>query len=490
MNGKENIDRPLSKKVIQGGMWMSSLQIASRCLSLATTVILARLLVPGDFGLMGIALLAMGTIETFSQLGLEGALVQKKGEIKEYLDTAWIALIIRGIMISAILYFFASLWGRFFNAPELTNIIKIIAFVPLINGVTNIGVVYFQKDLEFKKKFLFRIGGSLIGTFVTLYLAFLLQNVWALVYGALAGSLGQSILSYLLHPYRPKFRFDWEKAQALFDFGKWLFILSIIVFLVTSIDNGVVGKVLGITMLGFYAMAYKFSNFPCTEIAHVVSQVSFPAYSKLQDNLHKLREAYLRVLQIVTFISIPLSGGIFIFAGELTKFFLGEKWMPMVSAMKVLCIFGAVRSIQNTFGALFNGIGKPEMGVEIGTMQLILLTTLIFPFTTKWGIVGTAWAVSSSVVFSCIFGMRKIHRLLKFGYITFLKIVSFPIISVLILYLIIWVVRQQPFYESSLNWFFILLAISVSIYSLAVYFLNKIMKTELGDLIGLIFKSI
>jgi len=487
---EKRVAESLSKKVVRGGIWMFSLRIASRVLLLVSTVILARLLAPGDFGLMGIALLAMGTIETFSQTGFETALVQKKGEIREYLDTVWVSLIIRGTMISAILYFSSPLVGIFFNAPKAIDLIKVIAFIPLINGIANIGVLYFQKELEFRKKFVYITGGAFTGTIATVYLAFLLRNVWALVYGTLAGCLAQFALSYLIHSYRPKFKFDWEKVKELFDFGKWIFILGIIVFLVTNVDNALVGKLLGMASLGFYTMAYKFSNFSCTEIAHVISQVSFPAYSKLQDNLPKLKEAYLKVLQIVALISIPLAGGIFVFAPEFTKIFLGDKWIPMVSAMRVLCIFGAVRSIQNTFGALFNGIGKPEIGVKIGIIQLVILSIVIFPFTVNLGIVGTAWAVSSSIVFSCILGVWEIHRLLKFSYITFVKILSFPIILVLILYLIIWAVRQRPFYESSPNWFFILLAASVSVYSLAVYLLNKIAKYGLGELISLIFKSI
>jgi len=279
---------------------------------------------------MGIALLIMSTLDIFSQTGFQSALIQKKKDIKSYLDSAWTILILRGFILFAILFFIAPYAATFFNAPEAKHIIQVIGFSILFQAFTNIGVIYFQKELEFNKEFIYQFAGILADFIVAISAVLILKNVWALVFGLLAGNAAKCFVSYLIHPYKPHLSLSWDKVKELFNFGKWIFGSSILIFLITQGDDIFVGKLLGATALGFYQMAYRISNMPATEITHVISQVTFPPYSKLQDNLPKLREAYLKVLQLTAFLSFSIAGLIFILAPDFTKIFLGEKWMPMV----------------------------------------------------------------------------------------------------------------------------------------------------------------
>ena len=147
----------LSQKVVRGGFWVFSLRITERAFSLIRLIILARILSPNDFGLMGIALLTMATLQTFSQTGFQQALIQKKKDIKPYLDSAWTVLILRGFVLFAILLFIAPYAAIFFKAPQAKPIIQVIGFSVLLQAFTNIGVVYFQKELEFNKQFLYQL---------------------------------------------------------------------------------------------------------------------------------------------------------------------------------------------------------------------------------------------------------------------------------------------------------------------------------------------
>jgi O-antigen/teichoic acid export membrane protein len=147
-------------------------------------------------------------------------------------------------------------------------------------------------------------------------------------------------MSYLIHPYRPRLSLARKELQELFGFGKWLLGSGVLVFLVTQGDDLFVGKVLGPAALGLYQMAYLISNLPATEISRTMAQVAFPAYSKLQDDLPKLKDSYLKALHLTAFFSIPLAMGIFVLAPDFTKVFMGEKWMPMVPAIKVLAFAG------------------------------------------------------------------------------------------------------------------------------------------------------
>ena len=386
----------LQQRTIRSGGWAFALRVVEQAFRLIRLGVIARILMPGDFGLLGIALLTMAALQTFSQTGFHAALIQKKENAEEYLDAAWTVSALRGLVLFTILFLAAPLAASFFDVAEATPIIRVVAISALLQGLTNVGVIYFQKELEFKKRFVLQAGGMLADLAVAVSAALILQSVWALVYGLLAGAVVRLILSYLIHPYRPRPRFDLAQARELFGFGKWVLAMAILTFLMSQGDNIFVGKVLGVTLLGLYQMAYQISGMPAKEITAVISAVAFPAYSKVQDSLPSLREGYLKVLQLTAFISFPLAGGIFVVAPEFTKILLGDNWMPMVSAMQALALWGLMASIGGTMRPLFMGVGRPDIPAKIGVLRLLVLGALIYPLSMEWGIAGTALAVAIS----------------------------------------------------------------------------------------------
>ncbi len=463
----------LSQKVARGGLWVFSLRITNRGLGFIRTIILARLLAPSDFGLLGIAMLAISTLETFSQTGFQAALVQKKENIECFLDTAWTVSVIRGIVLFAILFFSAPIIAEFFNSAQATLVIKVIAVSTLFSGLRNIGIIFFQKELRFSRQFIYELSGTLVDLGVALTLAFILRNVWALVWGGLAAHFIRLIMSYILHPFRPRIRFEKEKFQELFGFGRWVLGSSILGFLITQGDDIFVGKMLGVTALGLYQMAYLISNLPATEITHVISRVTFPAYSKLQDDLPKLREAYLKVLQLTAFISMPLAGGIFVLAPEFVTIFLGDKWMPMIPAMQALVLSGLVRSIQASTGPIFLAVNRPYIIPKWQAIRLIVLVVLIYPFSIHWGILGVSFAVFFSTFLSSLGFAFMVLNITKCGISSFSKMIALPFINALIMVLILII------FKSSISlieiWHFILLVVAgVIVYLCMAYLFDKL----------------
>lgn len=422
----------LTHRVVKSGFWVFALRIVGQILSFIRLIILARILSPNDFGLMGIALLTLSILETFSQPGFHQALIQKKDNVESYLDSAWSVLIIRGFFLALIVYLIAPFASIFFKSPQAKPIIQAMGLSILLRSFTNIGVVYFQKELEFNKQFILELTGTLADFVVAITFVFLLRNVWALVLGLIAGNVARCIASYIIHPYRPHFSTDFTKARELWNFGRWVTWSNILVFLLTQGDDIFVGKFLGATALGLYQFAYRISNMPATEITNVISQVAFPAYSKLQDNIPKLREAYLKVLQVAAFLSFPISGLIFVLAPNFTKIFLGEKWIPMVPAMQVLVFWGLVRSIGATAGPIINATGKPKILTMYLFLQLITLIILIYPFTMHWGIFGTSWAVLFASMGSNALAFYTAIKITNCGIYNFIKMISFPLTSTLI----------------------------------------------------------
>jgi lipopolysaccharide exporter len=435
-------DLSLSQRVAKGGIWVFALRLLEKGLRIVRLIILARLLAPNDFGLFGIALLAMSTVGTFSEMGFTTALIQKKKNISQYLDTAWTVSIIRGIILFILLFISAPYVALFFNNPEVSLLIQVIGVAFLLAGFTNIGIVYFQKELEFNKQFAYKLSATLADFIVVVVAAFILKNVWALVIGQLIGSLAGLIASYAVHPYRPHVRLELHKAKELFGFGKWVLGSTILVFLLHQGDDAFVGKVLGITMLGFYQMAYRIANMPTTEITYVISQVTFPAYAKIQNNLHRLRESYLRVLQFSACVAFPIAGLIFILAPDFTRVFLGEKWMPMVPAMQVLALWGFISSIGATTIPFFSSIGKPEIQTKLQFIVLVLLAILIYPLSVNFGIVGTSLAVLLSTLVPNLLALFIVIKIIRTKKINFAKQIFFPFVHTVVLVLCVWFINS------------------------------------------------
>jgi lipopolysaccharide exporter len=434
-------DSSLSQKVARGGAWVFTLKIIEKIFGFTRLIILARLLAPNDFGLVGIALLTLSILETFSETGFQTALIQKKKDISSYLDTAWTVSMLRGIILFIVIYFSAPYVSLFFKSAEASSVLKVLGLSILLRGFTNIGIVYFQKELEFNKQFLYGLIVTLADFVVAILAALILKSMWALVFGYLAGSLAGFVASYLIHPFRPRIKLDFAKIKVLSGFGKWVFAYSILYFLIMQGDDFFVGKVLGLVALGFYQMAYKISNIPATEITNVISKVIFPAYAKMQDDLPRLRESYIRVLQFISFFSFPLAGLIFVLAPDFTKLFLGDKWMPMVPAMQVLVLWGLVRSLGTTTGTLLVSINKPAIVTKLHFATLILLVGLIYPLSIKWGILGTSLAVFLAMFVPNLASFIIVIKIIRVEISNFTKAIIIPLLNSTLFILLLFLVK-------------------------------------------------
>ena len=497
MNFKDTIQNILqpgtgfSQRVVRGGMWVFGLKISLKVIGLGRLVIVARLLDPSDFGLMGIALLLKGVIETFSQTGFEQALIQKKEDISSYLDAAWTVQLLRGFILFAVIYALAPLAAAFFEAPHALSIIRVMGLTTFLHAFTNIGVICFKKELEFNKQFIYQLIVSLVDTLVTVVFAFLLRNVWALVLGWLAGELTGIAVSYILHPHRPKLNFGLNKARELFHFGKWVLGANIVIFFATQGDDFYLGRVLGVTALGFYQMAFRVGNLPSSEIAGMIGKVAFPAYSKLQTAPEKLREAYRRVVTISTLLSIPIAGGIVVLAPLFVATFMGEKWLPVIMPLRILALSGLFRSIAGTGGALFNAIGKPKIGFWLNVVRLSVIVITIYPLTRLWQISGTSLSVLLGIASACVVWWRASVRETGISSGAFAAVLFPPAVATLLMSGVMTVfLRATAFSLNPISAFFLSIILGGLVYLGVIFVFEK--KAGYGGLraVLLIFKNL
>ena len=433
-------DQDIFSRAVKGGGWVIVSRISQQILSTARLIILARLLAPGDFGLMGIILLTMATINMLTQTGFQEALVQKKKDIESFLNAAWTLGIVRGLLLFALLYFGAPYVASFFNRPEAADVLRVAAVSLVVVAVTNIGTVYFVKELDFNKQFILEIIGTLVGTVVSVWFALQYRNVWALVIGRLSGDITRCLLSYVMQPYKPGISFDIAKAKDLWGFGKHVFGIKILHFFGLYGDDAFVGKVLGAVALGFYQVAYRISSMVATEFGDLIGKVAFPAYSKLQDNAVKLKGGYFKSIQVTSLFVFPITGGIIILAPEFTRIILGEKWLPMVSAMQILALLGLLKCMQR--GPVFKSLGRPDIVKMMAFWRLVIIVITIYPLTVKLQIAGTSLCMLLSSVLVQPIGFCQLGKIADIKSKDVLKLLSVPTVTTLIMMLCVFAAKS------------------------------------------------
>lgn len=426
MTDKKNY---LSTKVVEGGAWLFGLRVSQKFLGVIRLLVLARLLSPNDFGLLGISMAILFTLELFSTTGFDAALIHKKEDIRSYLDSAWTVTLLRGLLIFLVIFFTAPLLADFFNEPKLPPILQAIGLVVLLRSSNNIAIVYFSKNFSFNKLYTYHLVGTILDFVVAVICAFVLKNVWALILGILAGEIAKLIASFVLHPYRPRLRIDIEKTKELFGYGKWIFMANYIVFFLTQGKDLYVAKVLGTVPLGFYQLAYKISNLTSTEISQVIVQVTFPAYSKLQDDIERTKRSFFKVLIINSIMTFPVSFFLMSSAHEFITIFLSEKWLPIETAMQILCLHGLINSFNGIVGAIFQGTGSPKTITLGSALQLLTLALLIHPLSSRFGFTGTAMAITISSVFIMVYLIIKLRGAIQCSFSEIFKATILQIIA-------------------------------------------------------------
>ena len=296
----------ITSRVLSGSAWVLGMQLFSKGFGAVQLFILARMLAPHDFGLFAIALSMLLAFEVLTRTGFDDALIQKRGNIEDSVHTAFGIQIIRGVVMTALIIFTAPYIAGFFNEPAVAPVVSTLALVQLLRGFRSPGVILLQRELNFRLESKFLAVGKIFTIITTLILAFQLQSVWALIYGAVIGEAALVVLSYAIHPYRPKLFFSLGKAKELVKFGIWLFLAGIASYIALQADNIAVGKLLNAEALGIYYMAFKIANLIVMEIAMPLIKTLKPAYAALQGDAERLRTGLEKTIALFFAILLPM----------------------------------------------------------------------------------------------------------------------------------------------------------------------------------------
>ncbi|MBI2028543.1 MAG: oligosaccharide flippase family protein [Candidatus Levybacteria bacterium] len=386
------------KKSVIGVFWTGLFRIASRGVVFLKIIILARLLTPAQFGVFGIASIALAFLEVITETGINVFFIQQKKNIEFYVNEAWLISIIRGFLICFIIIISSPLVAGFFNSPDAYILLLLIGAVPLIRGFINPSIIKYQKELEFNKEFIFRLTIFVFDTLVGVLAVFLTRSPIGIVIGLITGAILEVVLSFIFLRPIPEFSFDLSKVREIIRKGKWVTMYVIFHFITKEGDKVVVGKILGIGLLGIYQIGYNLSTLPISEISDVANKVIFPVYTKIVHDKERLFRAFRKTLSIIFVIAVLLGSLLFILPKEIFTFVLGEQWAQVNLVIKILAVYGVIRAIVGIPSTLFLSLGKQNYVAFMTFFRFLILFITIVPFTNSWGIEGAGYSALTSAI--------------------------------------------------------------------------------------------
>ena len=364
--------------MLRGSAWMIATRWMVRLTGLVSTIVLARLLAPKDFGVVAIALIVVGMLETLRAIGEDRAIIQHGNPTHEHYDAAWTISLLFSLCVAAAIVIVAPFTGVFFHEPRAILVIQCLALRTVLGGLENIGIVDFRRDLRFGRMFVLNFYTKLFSFTVTIIMAVLLRNYWALVAGSLSGQFARTVLSYVMHPYRPRISFT--KMPEIWSFSFWIFVRSIGSYFLTKIDVIAIGGATGTISLGSYTVAKDTASSPTDEIVvPMMTTVLFPVMARYRHTPTEVRRIYLRTLGLSAIIGASTGIGIALVAPDLVRLVLGSKWLSVIPLMGWLALSAGVGILNYGVFPMLDVIGMPKIGTWLQWLRLAVLALVLFP---------------------------------------------------------------------------------------------------------------
>lgn len=384
------------RQMVRGSVWMVGARWSVRSIGLVSTVILARLLRPEDFGLVAMGAVLLNFIQVFANAGQELAIIRHPNPTREHFDTAWTMSVVLRSIVALALVTIAPLGGWYFHEPRAVPVIQVLALKPLINGFINIGVVNFRRDLRFQKEFQFLLAQKISTFVVTVVSAVLLHSYCALVIGNVSGEVINVIVSYRIHAYRPHFCL--AKLRNLWSFSAWTQVASLGIFLSEQSDLLVIGGVAGAVPMGGLNVAQNLANSPTNELVAPPVRALYPVYATLLHDPRRLAESYLGVLSVTTVIALATGIGMSLVARDMVAVVLGPKWHAIAPLVPWLAVSGAVAGMSAGINGLINVTGNARVAATRAWLFVVLLTPAIVAGALFDGVQGVVIARTAATI--------------------------------------------------------------------------------------------
>lgn len=388
----------LRAKTISGMFWSLLQGVGGRGISFIITIILARILTPEIFGLVGMLAIFMQVSQALVVAGFNEALIQKKDTDEEdYSSVFWINLIV-SMLLYAVLFFAAPFISDFYNQPILTQLTRVAALIFIINAFSYVQDARLRKQMRFKTLTIIHLPAVVIAGTVSIVMAVMGFGVWSLLVLELIARFIYAIQIWIYTKWKPLFVFNWAKAKGLFSFGGKLMLSSILDKIYTNIYLVIIGKFFPLSSVGFYQTAGKVVLTPSTTLSNAVNNVAFPTFSLIQDDNKRLKAGYKKIIKQLLFWVCPAFILAAVLAVPLFRFVFTEKWLPAVPYFRILCIVGILYPLNAYNLNIVNVKGRSDLFLKLEIIKKVF-TTIGIIVAIPYGI----WALLFIQAISSIF---------------------------------------------------------------------------------------
>lgn len=397
----------LRDRTLRGLGWSIASQVLRLALQAATSILLARLLTPDDFGLLAMVMVFTGFASTISDLGLNAALIQKKEIEPRHPSTILVVQLAFAGILTLLLAAGAPLIARFFQEPRLSDVCIGIAPVFLIGALGGVPTALLLRRMAFRSIALIETISILSSGTAAVLLAMNGWGIWSLVSQSLLAAAIHSALSLRRSRWRLSLSFSRPAWRDLRSFSSALTGYNLANYWVRNLDNLIVGKFLGPVSLGLYNRAYSLMLFPVKQIGGSISRVMFPAMSSIQDQTQRLRHVYLRATRMIALITFPLMAGMSILSDLFIATLFGPKWQSAGAILRILALVGMLQSVGSSLGWVYQARGRTDVMFRVGLLTGAVYA-VAFIVGLRWGVLGVASAYAASNVLLLWFPTWKI----------------------------------------------------------------------------------
>jgi PST family polysaccharide transporter len=390
----------MAENAFRGALWTSGGRVVTQFVGVVFGVVLARMLGPDDFGMVGMITVFTGFATLFGDLGLGAAMVHSQDTTEvQWSSVFWVNIGV-GLLLTAIVAGLAPVVAAFFDKPALVPVTLALSAGFAIASFGIVPSTLLKKELRFKRLVRAEAGALVIAGATGIALAVAGAGVWSLVGQSLAATIARAALLWREARWKPMFRCRWEHIRELAGFSSNALGFSAVNYWLRNGDNLLVGKYLGASALGVYARCYSLMLLPLSNVSRSLADVLFPTFSRIQDDRPRVASAYLRGTQAVAAITVPMMTGLCILSDPFVRAVYGQAWLPMIPILRVLCPVGAVQSIVTLNGTLYLSQGRSGRQLVVGTIVGVMGLGAI-ALGLRHGLIGVAgyYAIFSLVVF-------------------------------------------------------------------------------------------
>jgi O-antigen/teichoic acid export membrane protein len=419
----------LRRQAISGVKWTSSSTVFITIFEFVKLTILARLLMPIDFGLMGMLMVFIGFAQTFADLGISNAIIHKQEASKEQLSSLYWLNIIISLILFVLLLWASQFVADYYREPRLKEMMLFVALVFPITAIGQQFQILYQKELNFKIIAYIEIWTSVISGMAAIYLAYHGQGVYSLIWSQLITAAVKSFALAVMgwKRFRPSLVFKLNAIKGFLNFGLYQMGSRSVNYFSANVDYLFIGRYLGADLLGIYTLAYKLVVVPLVKITPNLTRVAFPVFSKKQNDDVALNRGYLEVIKVLAVAIFPVLIGIAVTAPVFIPVIYGIKWTQAIPLIQILAVVGIVKALGTPTGSILLAKGHANISFYYN-LSMAILNSVAFWFAAQISVVYVSWCWFGLSLFYFVVGRELLYKVIRLTWGSYIKVLIMPLL--------------------------------------------------------------